>query len=166
MCITKEDLFSKDQKNNKKSITQILCKGMLRSDIPLLKLKNNDFNKMLVELTGDCVSETFVRAQILPLYEKEQIKLINLIKNESFYLIFDESSIKTYKFWNVLIGLVKNPGKEYLLGSFPTTKNSDSIMVKEVSDNLIIKYKLYYQNLYLLISDAVRYNIAFYKDLA
>ncbi|OQS54396.1 hypothetical protein EHP00_1087 [Ecytonucleospora hepatopenaei] len=165
ICDDKQGVILYDQKKTKKSIAEILCKGMLRSDIPLHKLKNNDFNKMLFELTGTTVSETFVRSQIEYLYNNEQEKLINLIKNEPFYLIFDESPIKTYKFWNVLIGLIKNPGKEYLLGSFYTIKTSNKNMVHEVIDTLIKKYKLSYQNLYLLITDAVKYNIAFYNDL-
>ncbi|OQS55611.1 hypothetical protein EHP00_1578 [Ecytonucleospora hepatopenaei] len=120
---------------------------------------------MLFELTGTTVSETFVRSQIETLYDNEQKKLLNLIKNEPFYLIFDESPIKTYKIWNVLIGLIKNLGKEYLLGSFYTIKTSNKNMVHEVIDTLIKKYIVNYQNLYLLIVDAVKYNIAFYNDL-
>lgn len=120
---------------------------------------------MISKLVGKTVSETTVRKQIKILYEEDQKFLINLIQNEKIYLIFDESPIKTFKFWNVLIGLVKNPGKEYLLGCFNTEKTSNSELLRDIINNLLDKYSLKYENLVLIISDAVKYNITFYKKL-
>lgn len=58
---------------------------------------------------------------------------MDLVKDENFYITFDESPIKTSKFWNVLIRLVRNPGKEYLLGCYNNEKASNSKLLKDIS---------------------------------
>lgn len=60
---------------------------------------------------------------------------------------------------------MKNPGKEYLLGCFNIDKISNSELLSNIINNLLAKYKLKYENLVLIISDAVKYNITFYKKL-
>ncbi|OQS53594.1 hypothetical protein EHP00_2451 [Ecytonucleospora hepatopenaei] len=64
-----------------------------------------------------------------------------------------------------MIGLVENPGKEYLLGCYSTIESSDSKLLNVIFDDLFAKYQLDYKNLILMITDAVRYNILFYEEL-
>lgn len=104
---TFQNNFNNEEKEqtNKNVVTKgelalILSEGMVKSDVPLHKLRHEAFKNIFIKLTGISVSETCVRNKVESLYELGFLKLFKLIQNEQFYLILDESMKKGLKHWN------------------------------------------------------------------
>ena len=110
-------------------------------------------------------SESACRRKAAEMREREIDRVKNLIHEQKTFLVVDESEISDIKYLNVLVGLLDEPDKTYLIACevLPKSPTAQSIC-QEIYDCLRF-FDVTRNNFCLLLSDAARYMQAAGKTL-
>ncbi len=149
----------------KKNTAEILCEGLLGSNIPLHKLRNPAFIKMFDRLRIDLPCETRIREEVNDKYETFIKSMISRFSKKCFYMIVDESQFHSRKFVNVILGELETPKNYFLVEVKEIFEPANNRIISIIIDDVVKKFNLERELFYLLISDSARYMTLCAKNL-
>ena len=120
-----------------KDFTKSVTRAFLSADIPLKKLQNKELKQLFKDFGKTLPSESACRRKAAEMGEREIDRVKNLIHEQKIFLVVDESEISGIKYLNVLIGLLDEPDKTYLIACkvLPKSPTAQSIC-QEIDDCL------------------------------
>jgi len=105
--------------NSKSVFNDDLCRALIRSDIPLFKLKNVAFKKFMEKYTGHKITDesTLRKNYVSGVYEETISKIQNIIGDGPIWVGVDETTDADGRYIaNVIVGkLSTEPSKPFLL---------------------------------------------------
>ena len=98
-----------------KDFTESVTRAFLSADFPLKKLQNKELKQLFKDIGKTLPSESACRRKAAEMGEREIDRVKNLIHEQKIFLVGDESEISGIKYLNVLVGLLDEPDKTYLI---------------------------------------------------
>lgn len=136
-----------------------VTKAFLSADIPLHKLRNPELRNLFKSINNPLPAESVSRERVNFLYVEEIKRLTDHFLNKPVFIMADESEIRDVKYFNILVGLVEEPSKTYLVDCVPSTKSPDHKFVLQCLLDAIQFFQIKRSDFALFISDAAKYNI-------
>ena len=134
-----------------------IVKTFLEADIPLFKLRNKSIIKLFAKLKVNIPSETTARRKIFDIAKTKLKKINDIVKDNPVFLIIDETQINNCKYINILIGIINEPNKSYLINTIYTQQSVNSQFIVQTIDDTIKNFGIIRQIFVLLLTDAARY---------
>ncbi len=144
---------------NKTESSNIWVKAFGGTGIPLNNMRKPVFRNALKDLDPNLPSVNSVRKKLFLQFQKNINLFTSKCFNEKIYVICDETQKRGLKYFAVLIGLVKNPGDQFLVNLKVGNYKCDSQFVIDSLTEAIARIKVQFSNLSLVITDAVSYNL-------
>ncbi|KAE9529999.1 hypothetical protein AGLY_011461 [Aphis glycines] len=165
-----QTLFNTMPKNN--TFTTDLCTTLVSANIPLFKLKNENFRKFLSKYTGqDIPDESTIRKNYVGNTYNDTINYIRTyVENKKLWVSIDETTdIEGRYVANVIIGTLEIgcPGKTFLFNAevLEKTNNSTNAKLFDNSMSLLWPEGIKHDNVLLFLSDAVPYMVKAGKNI-
>ena len=148
-----------------KDFTESVTRAFLSADIPLKKLQNKELKQLFKDIGKTLPSQSACRRKAAEIGEREIDRVKNLIHEQKIFLVADESEISGIKYLNVLVGLLDEPDKTYLIACKVLPKSPTAQSICQEIDDCLRFLGVTKNNFCLLLSDAARYMQAAGKTL-
>ena len=129
----------------------------MSADIPLKKLQNKELKQLFKDIGKTLPSESACRRKAAEIGEKEIDRVKNLIHEQKIFLVVNESEISGIKYLNVLVGLLDEPDKTYLIACKVLPKSPTAQSICQEIDDCLRFLDVIRNSFCLLLSDAARY---------
>ena len=143
-----------------KEISRLIVEAFVDANIPLEKLNNVKLKRLFGILNVKLPSESSARRELNFLAEQQYSYLKAFFGGKKYFLIVDESDIRTNKYMNILWGDIEQPTDYKVLDCIQLTESLSQHNTKIYIDITLEKYCLDKGNFILLLSDAARYMTA------
>eukprot|EP00477_Mikrocytos_mackini_P001135 GAHX01001217.1.p1 GENE.GAHX01001217.1~~GAHX01001217.1.p1 ORF type:complete len:457 (-),score=48.95 GAHX01001217.1:118-1488(-) len=144
---------------SKAHFTEDLVSLFLSVDIPLNKLRYQNFQDFLTTYELPNVSQSTAQRQVKRIAETKLIEIRVKLVNNKIYLIIDESSFRNRYIVNILMGSLHKPNDSFLVSSEVLSKPTNAGTITRLIDDAVIKFGIRRENFLLLLSDAAAYNM-------
>jgi len=114
-----------------------LLKAFLSADIPLWKLRHIELKKLFESIGHPLPSEQTCRLKIDDLYNEKIANIIEYVKDQSIFLIVDETEIGETKYVNVMVGVLSKPEKALLFECFSLSTSANANIMLRILDDAI-----------------------------
>ena len=144
-----------------------ICNCVVKCDkrIPLKKLQNKELKQLFKDMGKTLPSKSACRRKAAEMGEKEIDRVNNLIHEQKVFLVVDESELCGNKYLNILVGLLDEPDKTYLIACKVLPKSSTARSIRQVIDDCLRFLDVTRNNFCLRLSDAATYTQAADKTL-
>src|ERR1043165_6636918 len=153
------------RQDEKSAFVEDVVTAFLAADIPLKKLQNEKIKSLFEKMGKKLPSESTCRNRVTDLADREKERVKELISDQLFFLVVDESEISGRKYINILIGTLINPSKVYMLSCIPLSGTVNSQVIIVTIDDTIRYLNCDRDKFCLLLSDAAPYMIAAARTL-
>lgn len=157
--------FLPNEITSRNDFTDKVVLAFLSSDIPLYKINNPYLKDLFRYINKELPSESTCRSRIPLLVSTEVTRIKNLIQGENIFLVIDESELCGKKYFNTLIGLLKEPNKTYLIDCRVCDGSIDQRFVIHTIDDKVRDLEINRKEFSLLLTDAAPYMLAAGKIL-
>lgn len=154
------------------NFSELLHRAFLASDIPLKKVRNKQMAKLFTHMGFKLPSESSLRSSVDILFNTEKANIINILSGKYIYAIIDETVQFSRRFTHIIVALIDNPQKNFLLKFIENTNHVNSEFVVTLIKETLLEYAVKDKNFILLISDSASYMVKAgkmlklkYKDL-
>ena len=131
----------------------------LSENIPAHKLRSDAFKNLFIKHELPILTQSNAQVIMKEIITEKLLVLTNLIANKLIFLIIDESAYKNNKYINILVDLLENPNKTYLLNCIVVKDSVNATTIIHLIDDVIKKNNIRRENFNLLLSDAASYLI-------
>ena len=148
-----------------KDFTESVTRAFISADIPQKKLQNKELKQLFKDIGKTLPLESACRRKAAEMGERKIDRVKNLIHVQKIFLVVDESEISGINYLNVLVGLLDEPDKTYLIACKVLPKSPTAQSICQEIDDCVRFLDVTRNNFCLLLSDAARYMQAAGKTL-
>lgn len=123
--------------STKQDFTKRLVHAFLSADIPLHKLENDNLRQLFSSIGQTVPSVPTCRSYLPSLAEEDTQRIHSILSGEPFFVVIDESEIRSAKYVNVLVGRLSDPSTTYLVKCTRITENCNHRTVIHIIDDLV-----------------------------